>query len=108
MFWCAVYNNKLTGTIFYAGILTGAQYLQLRQNVMLNFLENLPVFYLRNVWFQHDGAPDHKTSPVKQHLVIEFGNQIIGYGGFEEWPPSSPDLTQLDFFRWCYLKQQVQ
>ena len=60
--WCAIYSNKLIGPIFYDGILTGARYLQL----MPNFLENLPVFYLRNACFQRDGAPAHKTSPVNQ------------------------------------------
>ncbi|GBN89493.1 hypothetical protein AVEN_14212-1 [Araneus ventricosus] len=62
---------------------------------------------LRNVWFQHDGAPAHKTSSVKQYLVEEFGEQIIGYGGFQEWPPRSPDLTPMGVFLWGYLKQQV-
>ena len=50
------------------------------------------MFYLQNTWFQHDGAPVHKISPVKLYLVMEFENQIIVYGGFEEWPPRSPDL----------------
>ncbi|GBN34663.1 hypothetical protein AVEN_176139-1 [Araneus ventricosus] len=62
---------------------------------------------LRNVWFQHDGAPAHKTSSVKQYLVEQFGEQIIVYGGFQEWPPRSPDLTLMDIFLWGYLKQQV-
>ncbi|GBN10948.1 hypothetical protein AVEN_147281-1 [Araneus ventricosus] len=52
---------------------------------------------IRNVWFQHDGAPAHKTSTVKQYLAEEFGDQIIGYGGFQEWPPRSPDPTPMDF-----------
>ncbi|GBM69245.1 hypothetical protein AVEN_134692-1 [Araneus ventricosus] len=64
-------------------------------------------FQLRNVCFQHDGASAHKTSSVKQYLVEEFGEQIIGCGGFREWPPRSPDLTPMDFFLWGYLKQQV-
>ncbi|GBN10839.1 hypothetical protein AVEN_142869-1 [Araneus ventricosus] len=62
---------------------------------------------LRNIWFQLDGARAHKTSSVKQYLVEEFGEQIIGYGSFQEWPPRSPDLTLMDFFLWGYLKQQV-
>ena len=81
--WCGIYN-KLIGPIFYDGVLTGARYLQLMQNIMSHFLEDLPVFYLRNVWFQHDGAPAHKISPVKLYLVTEFENEIIGYGGFED------------------------
>ena len=79
---CAIYNNKLIDPIFYDGILTGVLYLQLLQNVMPNFLENVPVFCLKSVWFQHDGAPAHKTTPVKQYLVTEFENQISGFGGF--------------------------
>ncbi|GBO19051.1 hypothetical protein AVEN_16527-1 [Araneus ventricosus] len=55
---------------------------------------------LRNVFFQHDDAPAHKTSSVKQYLVEEFGEQIIGYGGFQEWLPHSPYLTSMDFFLW--------
>ncbi|GBM30859.1 hypothetical protein AVEN_261952-1 [Araneus ventricosus] len=39
---------------------------------------------LRNVWFEHDGAPAHKTSSVKQYLVEDSGEHIIGYGGFQE------------------------
>ncbi|GBN02103.1 hypothetical protein AVEN_9672-1 [Araneus ventricosus] len=62
---------------------------------------------LRNVWFQHDGAPAHKSSSVKQYLMEEFGEQIIGYRGFQEWPPRSLDLTPMDFFLWGYLRQQV-
>ncbi|GBM05972.1 hypothetical protein AVEN_247664-1 [Araneus ventricosus] len=36
-----------------------------------------------------------------------FQNQIIGYGGFVEWPPRSPDFTPLDFFLWGHIKEQV-
>ncbi|GBN17446.1 hypothetical protein AVEN_120120-1 [Araneus ventricosus] len=64
-------------------------------------------FQLQNVWFQHDGAPEHKTSSMKQYLVEEFGEQIIGHCGFEEWLPRSPDVTPMDFLLWGYLKQQV-
>ncbi|GBN85531.1 hypothetical protein AVEN_161118-1 [Araneus ventricosus] len=64
-------------------------------------------FQLRNVRFQYDGAPAHKTSSVKQYLLEEFREQIIVYGVLKEWPPRSPDITQIDFFLWGYLKQQV-
>ncbi|GBN65117.1 hypothetical protein AVEN_274964-1 [Araneus ventricosus] len=35
-----------------------------------------------------------------------FQNQVMRYGGFEEWPPRSPDLTPLDFL-WEHIKGQV-
>ncbi|GBN17558.1 hypothetical protein AVEN_175630-1 [Araneus ventricosus] len=44
---------------------------------------------------------------MKQYLVEEFGEQIIGYGGFKEWPLLSPDLTPMDNVLSRYLKQQV-
>ena len=79
--WCAFYNNTLIGLTFHDGTFTGARYFQLLQNVITNFAKNLPLINLRNLWFQHDGAPDHKTSPVKQNLIKELGNQIIGNDG---------------------------
>ncbi|GBO19900.1 hypothetical protein AVEN_36377-1 [Araneus ventricosus] len=36
-----------------------------------------------------------------------FQNQVIGYGGFVDGPPRSPDLTPLDFFLWGHIKGQV-
>ncbi|GBO26856.1 hypothetical protein AVEN_178688-1, partial [Araneus ventricosus] len=38
---------------------------------------------------------------VKQYLLEEFGEEIIGYGGFQEW------LTPMDISLSGYLKQQV-
>ncbi|GBL72830.1 hypothetical protein AVEN_128034-1 [Araneus ventricosus] len=69
--------------------------------------EDLPLSNLRNVWFQHDGAPLHKVSSVQQYIRDTFQQQVIGYGGFVEWPPRSPDLNPMDFFLWGYIKQRV-
>ncbi|GBL77754.1 hypothetical protein AVEN_152967-1 [Araneus ventricosus] len=35
-----------------------------------------------------------------------FQNQVIGYGGFIEWPPRSSDQTPLNFL-WGHIKGQV-
>ena len=88
--WCAIYNNKLIGSIFYDGTFSDARYLQLLQNVMSDFVENLPLFNLGNLWFQHDGAPAHKRSLAKQYLVKDLSNQVILCGGVH-WPFSSGD-----------------
>ncbi|GBL79707.1 hypothetical protein AVEN_200036-1, partial [Araneus ventricosus] len=68
---------------------------------------DLPLIDLRNVWFQHDGAPPHKVSSVQQYIRDTFQQQVIGYGGCVEWPPGSPDLNSLDFFLWGYIKQRM-
>ncbi|GBN87454.1 hypothetical protein AVEN_149389-1 [Araneus ventricosus] len=95
---CGIFNDRLIGRVFYEGTLTGQRYLELLQDVITDFVENIPLHQLRNVWFQHDGAPPHQISNVKQYLMETFQNQVIGYGGFVERPPRSPDLTPLDFF----------
>ncbi|GBN84213.1 hypothetical protein AVEN_33599-1 [Araneus ventricosus] len=77
------------------------------KDVISDFLEDLPLSDLRNVWFQHDGAPPHKVSSVQQYIRDTFQQQVIGYGGCVEWPPRSPDLNPLEFFLWGYTKQRV-
>ncbi|GBL84425.1 hypothetical protein AVEN_117186-1 [Araneus ventricosus] len=77
------------------------------KDVITDFVENLPLHQRRNVWFQHDGAPPHNISNIKQYLMETFQNQAIGFGGFVEWAPRSPDLTPLDFFLWGHIKGQV-
>ncbi|GBM99458.1 hypothetical protein AVEN_133478-1 [Araneus ventricosus] len=36
-----------------------------------------------------------------------FMNQVIGNGGFVEWPPRSSDLTPLDLFLWGHIRGPV-
>ncbi|GBO38407.1 hypothetical protein AVEN_77648-1 [Araneus ventricosus] len=79
--WCGIFNDRLIGQVFYKGTLTGQRYFELLQDVITDFVENLPLHQLRNVWFQHDGAPPHKISNVKQYLMETVQNQVIGYGG---------------------------
>ena len=37
---------------------------------------------------------------VMQHLNDTFSNRWIGHGSTINWPPRSPDFTQLDFCLW--------
>ncbi|GBL76400.1 hypothetical protein AVEN_53176-1 [Araneus ventricosus] len=67
-------------------------------NVISDFLEDLPLSDLRNVWFQHDGAPPHKISSVQQYIRETFQQQVVECDGYVEWSPRSPDLNPLDFF----------
>ncbi|GBO19818.1 hypothetical protein AVEN_269298-1 [Araneus ventricosus] len=100
-------KKELIGPVFCEGTLTGQRYLELLQDVITDFVENLPLHQIRNVWFQYYGAPAHKISNVKQYLMEAIQNPVIGYGGFVEWPSRSPDLTPLDFFLWGHIKGQV-
>ncbi|GBM46424.1 hypothetical protein AVEN_256397-1 [Araneus ventricosus] len=84
--WCGIFNDRLIEPVFYEGTVTVQWYLELLQDAITDFVENLPLHQLRNVWLQHDGAPPHKISNVKQYLMDTFQNQIIGYCGFVEFP----------------------
>lgn len=105
--WCGIWKDRLLGPVFYEGTLNGQRYLQLLQDIIPDFVDDIPLSALRSLWFQHDGAPAHQTAGVRSFLKDCFGQQIIGYGGSVEWPPRSPDLTPLDFFLWGYIKDQV-
>ena len=54
-----------------------------------------------------DGAPTHFSCFVSDVLNERFPDAWIGRGGPIPWPPRSPDLSQLDFFLWRYIKNIV-
>ncbi|GBO21993.1 hypothetical protein AVEN_16530-1 [Araneus ventricosus] len=82
--WCRIFNDRLIEPVFYEGTLTGQRYLELMQDVITDFVENLTLHQLSNAGFQLDGFPPHKISSVKQYLMETSQNQVIGYDGFVE------------------------
>lgn len=105
--WCGVYKDRLLGPFFIPERLTGFNYLQLLNNVLVPFLDDLPLAELRLFWFQQDGAPPHFAAVVREWLNMTLPERWIGRGGPVPWPARSPDLNPLDFFLWGYLKSKV-
>ena len=97
----------LTGHGGYEDKLTGSRYFDFLEDAIPNFVGDLPLTELWNLWFQLDGPPQQKVSSVKQYLRDTFQQQIIGYVSCIEWSPRSPDLNPLDFFLWGYINQRV-
>ncbi|GBO29186.1 hypothetical protein AVEN_124673-1 [Araneus ventricosus] len=60
-----------------------------------------------DVIFQQDGAPPHWGMIVRDILDENFPDRRCGRGGPIPWPPSSPDITPLDFFLWSFVKNIV-
>jgi hypothetical protein len=60
-----------------------------------------------SMWFQHDGAPPHFASRVRNWLDNNFSDRYIGRGGPIAWPPRSPDLTPLGVYLWMRIKEKV-
>jgi hypothetical protein len=51
--------------------------------------------------------PYHWGLCVRDFLNEQFPDRWIGRDGPIPWPPLSPDITPLDFFLWCYVKDIV-
>ena len=95
--WPAVLPNRLTGRA----------YVDFLQNELPLLLEEVPLVKRMCMVFQHDGAPAHYSRLVTHHLNLTFPEQWIGRGGHVQWPPTSPDLTPLDFCLWGWMKSEV-
>src|SRR5678815_5799280 len=70
-------------------------------------MDDIPLATTRDVWFQHDGAPEHFSHQVRAHLNRVYTDKWIGRGGHVAWPARSPDLTPLDYFLWGHVKSVV-
>ncbi|GFT40606.1 uncharacterized protein TNCV_3007821 [Trichonephila clavipes] len=57
--------------------------------------------------FQQDGATCHTARATIDLLKDTFGDRLISRFGPVNWPPSSCDLTPLDYFLWGYVKSLV-
>ena len=53
--------------------------------------------------FQQDGAPAHTAKSTQHWLSVNFP----AFLGREEWPPSSPDINQCDYYLWGRLEAIV-
>ncbi|GFX92416.1 DUF4817 domain-containing protein [Trichonephila clavipes] len=51
------------------------------------FLEDEVSWDLSRIWYQHNGAPTHKSAQPCTFLAQILDTRIIGYGGQQEWSP---------------------
>lgn len=105
--WCAVSYHGIIGPYFFDQNLNRNSYLDMLQNFLTNELDELPLNYRMEMFYQHDGCPAHYAGIVRQWLNTEFHDNWIGRDGPILWPPRSPDLTIMDFYLWGRLKQIV-
>ncbi|CAG9782782.1 unnamed protein product [Diatraea saccharalis] len=105
--WAGVIGTKILGPYFIEGPLTDGNFLDMLRHVIADFMEDLPVAYFRDFYFQLDGASPHYAAAVRDHLTIEYGDRWIGRGGPIVWPARSPDLTPCDFYLWGEIKRRV-
>ncbi|GFT56036.1 uncharacterized protein TNCV_3117211 [Trichonephila clavipes] len=88
--------------------LTSESYTGILSGPLADILEDeVSLWDLSRMWYQHEGTPAHKSAQPCKFLAQIFDTRIIGYGGQQEWPPQSPNLSPLDFFLWGFLKSKV-
>ena len=80
--------------------------LKVNTNVYLDALKSVVILWCNQmaggrpwVW-QQDSAPAHKSKETQAWLQKECYNFVP----FSHWPPSSPDLSPLDYFIWSYVE----
>lgn len=105
--WAGILNDRLVGPYFIQGRLTGETYLDLLRTMVSTMLDDIPLAYLQEIYFQQDGAPPHYHRAVREYLNSQFGERWIGRGGPIPWPARSPDLNKMDFFLWSEIKRRV-
>lgn len=102
--YCSIKFDKIFAIYLYDKTLNGEEYVNIIQNVIRPNVERLNN---EQLWYQHDGAPAHRTPEVTNMLYQVFEDRWLGFNGPFKWPARSPDLTPLDFCIWGYIKDQV-
>ncbi|GFU53978.1 uncharacterized protein TNCV_5057011 [Trichonephila clavipes] len=105
--WTGIVHNNLVGPYILPSRLTDRTYNIFLQEVLPEFLVDVPPFACSRMWFQHDGAPAHFSRNVRNHLDTVYGQHWIGRGGPVTWPPRSPDISCSDLFFWGHIKSLV-
>lgn len=68
--WVGIMGGRIVGLCIYDGTLTAVKYLQTLNEFVVPFLAEVPLAYLRDTYFQQDGAPVHNYA-----LAAGFLNQ---------------------------------
>ncbi|KAL1492282.1 hypothetical protein ABEB36_012756 [Hypothenemus hampei] len=86
--WCGVFYNQLLGLFFIEGTLNQERYHELLTGHIDNFLDNLPLQQLNNIYFQQDGAAPHNARINVDWLNARFREKWIGTNSPFRWSSS--------------------
>jgi hypothetical protein len=99
--WLGLHKYDVIGPfLFMESTVTGHSYLDMLKSFAV---PQIPPGFI----FQQDDAPSHFHRDVTTFLDETFPGRWLETGGPTAWPPRSPDLTQLDFFAWGFIKDVV-
>ncbi|GFW46495.1 uncharacterized protein TNCV_4811821 [Trichonephila clavipes] len=79
-----IWKSTLIDPLYFDGHLTSESYMEILSGPLADFLEDkVSLRDLSHMWYQHDGAPAHKSAQPCAILAQTFDTRIIGYGGQE-------------------------
>lgn len=77
--WCGVHNNQGMNTYtFHQNLRTYFYESHMLHDLVGDFTSSIPVSFLSELWFQHDGAPPHTSILVAAFLERNFSSHWIG------------------------------
>lgn len=79
--WCGLINDQLIGPHFFHGNLNAALYVDILENNVMPYLDNVPLANLPYLYFQQDGAPAHNARQTAAYLDQVFPEKWIGTVG---------------------------
>ena len=77
---CGIVGDHVIGPYFFEGRLTGQVYAKFLQNVLPQFMKNVPLHVRMNMWMHHDGASPHYALCSRQVTNEIFDEKWIGQG----------------------------
>jgi hypothetical protein len=89
--------------------LAGLRYLRFLRSYLPQLPEDVSLRTRQRMCFLHDAAPARFRLAVRQWLGRHYPGHWIGRGPEAPalWPPRSPDLNPIDFYKWGCRKNAV-
>ncbi|XP_066144607.1 uncharacterized protein [Euwallacea fornicatus] len=101
------WNSSVSQEIqrYWVGTCNWNSYLEMLKTFLLDKLNELPLQYREQIYFQQDGCPAPCAREVTERLNNKFGDRWISRYSPVLWPVRSPHLTISDTYLWGRLKQ---
>ncbi len=96
-------DGKKGPLIFLNGSVAAKAYLEKVIIPVTNWVKQQYGSSAKNFTFMQNGAPAHTVQWVQEYCVNNFAN----FWSKEQWPPSSPDATPMDFWAWDRLAKEA-